>query len=99
MSLLPKHASWCTPLLLVVAEAMDEYRENVYDVLLTPGRSYPIIDVAEDSMILGLDDEYPVLFFVCLDEPGDWNRFHFTIKPLPWPEAVAGWVPINPSSN
>lgn len=85
-----KTANWCTPLLSVAAEAGDQYRDELYAVQLTPGRSYPVIELAEESMILGSPDSYPVAYFVRVDEPEHWSRFRFTADPLPW----SGTVPV-----
>lgn len=87
----PKPSSWCTPLLPVAAEAAEQHREEIYPVHLTPGRSYPILDFGEDSLILGSPDHYPIAFFVRIDEPGHWSRFRFTDEPLPW----SGTVPVS----
>jgi hypothetical protein len=79
----------------VEAEAGELYRE-FYTVRLTPGRSYPILYLDAESMLLGSSDEYPISFIVWMDEPGDWSRFQFSGEPLPWNGTVSVWVPLNP---
>jgi hypothetical protein len=86
--------SWCTPLLSVEAEAFEENREEGYIVQLTPGRSYLVVDLDEYGMFLGRADEYPVVFYVPVEEPEDWKCFLFTNKPLPWDGNILIWVPL-----